>query len=210
MRITVKGLADFMTGSAAKQRKVVRDFKYPDPEGRARAVYYSDARRAVMRFHAAANDMGVLAGTAARLSRRSAEARGHTRQRLGDNASAIVAYASHFAERAYEILGSPRLRLEYGPVVVAVTPDLYVQERRREKILKVEFTKPVPSDRMVKIITQAMFEAVEQAGMGLGPSNVLYVDVRRGLIHKGARIRARLARDIEAACETIADIWPSL
>ncbi len=210
MRITVKGLAQFMTAGPARQRSVVRDFKYPDPEGKARALYYAEAVRAVRRFHRAANDVGVLVDEVARLARESAAATGVTSRRLRDNAAGLRQYATHFAARNYEVLQPVRWALQHGPVVVAVTPDLHVVDEGRERIIKLEFATTRPDRRVVQVITQAMFEAAEMAGAGLQAADVLYVDVRRGEVHGGARIRARLARDIEAACATIADIWNSI
>ena len=141
MRITLKGLAQFMTSRPARQRKILRDFKFPDPEGRAKALYYAEARRAVHAFHSQDNDVGILVRTSLRLERRALEAEAAAARRLRNNVSALTQYATCFAGQRYEVLPNRHLQLEYGPVVVAVAPDLHVLERRREKVVKVEFTK---------------------------------------------------------------------
>jgi hypothetical protein len=210
MRITVKGLAQFMAAGPARQRQILRDFKYPDPKGRAKALYYAESRQAVRRFHSDGGSLGILLGAIARLSRRAAQNSGHASRRLGDNCSALVQYATHFAEQGYIVLPDRDLRLEYGPLTVSCAPDLCVLERGRERFVKMEFSKPIPSDRTVAVITQALFGAACRSGCEAAPGDVFYVDVRRGAVHRVARLRSRVARDIEAACETIADIWPSL
>jgi len=49
--ITLKGLAKFMMATPAKQRKILRDYKYPREEGQAMAQYYKEARDVVYSFH---------------------------------------------------------------------------------------------------------------------------------------------------------------
>jgi len=51
IKIGVKGLAKFMTASAAGQRKVLRDYKFPNEEGTAQAAYYREARDFVAEYH---------------------------------------------------------------------------------------------------------------------------------------------------------------
>jgi hypothetical protein len=210
MRITLKGLAQFMTSRPARQRKILKDFKFPDPEGHAKALYYAEARKAVHAFHSQGNDVGILVRTSLRLERRAVEEGGASARRLRNNVTALTQYATHFVGQLYEVLADRRLQLEYGPVVITVVPDLHVRERRREKIVKVEFSKDEPSPLMIQIITQGMLQAADQAGIDLRSGDALYIDVRRGALHRGGRTRAALARDIEAACMNIADMWDSI
>jgi hypothetical protein len=51
IKITLKGLANFMAAAPAKQRKILRDFKYPKPEGVAQAKYYGPARQTISAYH---------------------------------------------------------------------------------------------------------------------------------------------------------------
>jgi hypothetical protein len=44
-RLSIKGLADFMTASASRQRSLLRAYKYPkEDESRAKILYYREAR----------------------------------------------------------------------------------------------------------------------------------------------------------------------
>ena len=51
MRMSARGLVRFMTSSPAAQRKVLRDYKYPEPEGVAQASYYRDVMDVIERYH---------------------------------------------------------------------------------------------------------------------------------------------------------------
>jgi hypothetical protein len=112
-----------------------------------------------------------------------------------------------FANRRFEVLPAPTLRLTYSGVTVSAVPDLRVRERSEEKIIKLEFGKDQPADREIKVMSQVLFEAARVGGLQIPARSVLYIDVARGAEHRGARLGAQLARDVEAACETISDIW---
>jgi hypothetical protein len=50
--ISMKGLADYMTASAVRQRKILREYKYPaDAEAQAKILYYKEARETIAKFH---------------------------------------------------------------------------------------------------------------------------------------------------------------
>lgn len=211
IQISLKGLAKFMTASAAGQRKVLRDYKYPDEEGQAQAAYYRDARNAIARFH----DQKLAATwledqSAALLAASKSAAKLQIASRLKNNARALKSYAEFFGATSYDVLPDISLGLNVAGVLVTINPDLRVTEKGKEKLLKLEFAADEPDAEVIKIISQAMFEAALSEGMELGSSQVLYVDVPRGVRHKGARLGALTKRNIEAACSNIAAIWSVL
>jgi hypothetical protein len=85
-----------------------------------------------------------------------------------------------------------------------------VREGGKEKLVKLEFAEKDPDNEAIKIITQGMFEAALVDGLKLPSSQVLYVDVPRGVRYKAARLGARMRANIEAACQNIAAIWPTI
>jgi hypothetical protein len=87
---------------------------------------------------------------------------------------------------------------------------LHVWEKGRTKIIKLGFTPKEPAEQMIRIITQGMYEAASIAELGLKSADVLYFDVRRGEVHKGARVGARLKSEIQAACQNISAIWDQI
>ena len=210
VKLSVKGLAKYMTSGPATQRKVLRDFKYPDPEGAAQAKYYREAGNCIVAYHQNSHDEDWLHRKADQLETRAGRQGGQSAIRLRHNASGLRHYARAFGRKAYEILPELNLDLTYGPVRITVAPELHVLEKESEKIVKLDFATKAPDGKLVRIITQAMFEAVIQHGLDLPASSVLYMDVPRHKIHKGARMGARLTRDIEAACQNITAIWDGL
>ncbi len=73
-----------------------------------------------------------------------------------------------------------------------------------------EFAKDEPNSKLIKIISQALFEAQSGADMGLTSASVLYFDIACGKIHKGARAGSRILGEMEAACKNIVALWDSL
>jgi hypothetical protein len=52
IKIGVKGLAKFMTSTAAAQRKVLQDYKFPDEdEPKAMRLYYGEAVDSIRTYH---------------------------------------------------------------------------------------------------------------------------------------------------------------
>jgi hypothetical protein len=210
IRISLKGLANYMTASPTRQRKILRDFKFPDPEGSAQAVYYREARDLISAYHAHNHPRGWLLQRVGELIKLASLAQGQTAIRLRHNARALREYERHFGRKSYVVLGDIKLELVHANVRVTIFPDLHVREGGQEKIVKLEFGVRPPLPQTVKIIVQAMFDATTKSGLGIPTSGVLYIDVPRGRIHRGARLGSRMARDVESACLNIAAIWPTI
>lgn len=210
-RFTIKGLADYMASSAVKQRSIIRAYKYPDEdEAHAKVIYYREAREVVMAYHLARKNRQWLDAEASGLLAFAAASRGMTKVRLENNARAISDYARNFSGRQFEILPDVSLELIYGDVTITVRPDLHVRENGQEKIVKLEFAKDEPEKKVQDVISQGMFEAATAGNMNLGSKQVLYLDVARGKEHRGARLGAKLAKEIAASCANISSIWSAI
>lgn len=207
IQISLKGLVKFMTGSQANQRKVLHDFKHPDPEGHAQTVYYGEARAVIRNFHRYDNDLQFMERESRdldALAQRSIKPA--TRTRYQNNARAIRQYAHNFSQKKYTILPEVKLGLNFGDVLVTVVPDLHVQEKDKELIIKLDFSKDAQEDMIFKIMCQSMFTAQQIEKMELPASCVMCFDVPRGVIHK-ARVSSRIQKEMEAACANISAIW---
>lgn len=210
-QISVKGLADFMGASHSRQRTIIRQFKYPrEDEAHAKIIYYREAREVIESYHRADRDVRWLHDLANQVEALGNSLAGRGRTRLRYNAGGIRAYAAHFARRRFKVLDRISLPLVYADVRITAVPDLHVREGKQEKIVKLEFSVDPPSDAEIKVIPQLLFEAATAGGLGLSSSGVLYLDVLRGEEHRGARAGSQMRRNIEAACETISDIWDKI
>ena len=209
IKLSLKGLADFMTSGPRRQRNILRNYKYPD-EGFFPATYYKEARLHIDAYHKYNRQPNWLSKIEQGLRLEAAHSSGRTVDRLKNNARILRHYRNHFSEKKYELLDDLLLTLSFHDVIITVTPDLHVLESNTEKLVKLEFTSKKPKDTVRLIITQALFEASEQAGMGLSSRQILYVDIPRGLEHLGARMGSRRRSEIEAACQNISAIWPTI
>ena len=211
IKISLTGLAKFITSGPAAQRKVVHDYKYPDEdEPKAMRLYYLEAVDSIKAYHLNKHPEAWLHQQAERIGNLAATVSGMTRSRLNNNARAVRQYAHNFGPRKFTILDDLKLALVFGSVRVTAIPDLHVREVNKEKIVKLGFSTTEPDGQIVKIISQSMFEAYLTADGAITSSNVLYLDVARGTEHRGARVGARLMTDIRAACENIEALWNTI
>lgn len=210
-KISLKGFAQIMLASPSRQRTLLRYHKYPsEDEPRARILYYRDARDRISAYHSLEYESDWLLQEARALELLASVSSGARRTRLNHNGRGLRAYARRFSSRKFEVLEDLLLTLEFGDVRITVRPDLHIVEGKREKIIKLEFGVSEPSADEVKIISQAMYEAADQVGMGLTAASILYFDVPRGAQHKGARLGSRRRADIEATCQIIDAIWGTI
>jgi hypothetical protein len=210
IRISMKGLAKFMTASDANKRKIIKDYKFPDPEGSAQATYYREARDFIEAYHKSNHPREWLQEKADNLRDLSSGASGTSRTRFQNNARALGQYAMHFARKKFTVLAEFRAPIVIENVYVTVVPDLYVQEGKLKKLIKLEFGKDEPDRDIPKIVCHMMYEAACKANLGMSGSQILYFDVPRGIIYKDARVRARMKTNIEAACKNIEAIWDGI
>lgn len=210
IKIGAKALAQFMLASPSEQRRILRDYKFPKPEGAAKGAYYADAINAIRDFHASGNDEQVLADAMERLrASETTSGKAATVSRLRQNRIALAAYLRNFSNWQLAILQTPPLALTQGVVRIKARADLCVMNGTR-KLVKIDCGKPTPEGKLIKVVLQVMFQAASANAQQVRPQDIVYVDVRRASRYKGARVRSRINRDIEAACANIEALWPSI
>jgi hypothetical protein len=210
IRISVKGLAKFMTAGPAAQRKVLRDFKFPDPEGGVQASYYSEARRAITEFHESENDPATIAREVESLSAKAFQASGRQQVRIEHNIRALQSYLANFGHETFVVLPTPSISLSHRSVSIGATPDLFVRHKTSNRLIKLDLGAHAPDQRLVGIILQVIYEAARSSGLSLKPTDIVYLDVPRAKAYRSARIRTRLKSEIEAACQNIEALWPTI
>jgi hypothetical protein len=211
IKISVAGLAEFMNATSSRQRRLLRDYKFPytmDGKRKPQIVRYSEARAAIQKYHVSGNDVAVLLEAVEALKKKSAANPDKDQSRFSDNIRAIEAYMKYFQNNEFNVLENPRPRYVHGNVQVSTTPDLYVEEDGARKLIKLDFNAKAPKEEAVNIILKVMHEAAMVQELGVKPSDVIYLDVSRQQQFTGKKLNKRLKQDIDAACETIEDIWP--
>jgi len=212
IKLSFAGFANYMASAPAQQRKILRDFKFPDPEGKAQAKYYAHARDAIGVFHRNRHPREWLEHQAERLTAEALRDGNHRRAtKLRQNARALKAYALCASSGAeLEVLPDIRLDFRSGDVRITVVPDLHVRHQGRIKVMKFDFTNKPIDKRKLDVATQVLYEAAASARIIETPRDAIYLDVVRGKTCSGKRAGGRMKQDIEAACEAIAAIWPTL
>ncbi len=213
IQISVSGLAKFMKASSAAQRTLLRNQKFQytaDGKKRPQIVRYSEARTAIRKYHESGNEVSVLLTAIEALLKKEIEHPEKDASRIKDNVRAVNTYMTHFSRNKFTVLETPKPKYQHGEVIVSATPDLYVDEGGRKKLIKLDFSLPKPDEEVVQIILKVMHEAAAADGLGVQPRDLIYLDVSRQTQHSGKELNKRLKRDIDAACETIADIWPRI
>jgi hypothetical protein len=213
IKISVSGLAQFMNATSFSQRRLLRDYKFPftkDGKKKPQIVRYSEARAAIQKYHSRDNDVTVLLEAVEALKKTAADNPDKDQSRYNDNIRAINAYMKYFQKNQFTVLNNPRPKYIHGDVQVSTTPDLYVQEDGVKKLVKLDFNAKAPKEDVVSIILKVMHEAAMAENLDVKPSDVIYLDVSRQQQFTGKKLSQKLKRDIDAACETIEDIWPKV
>jgi hypothetical protein len=211
-QISVKALAEFMTSSPVRQRKIVEEYKYPHipDEIQNRLLYYREARDRIAAYHYANQSASWLEEEAVHLERIALSLVGQTQTRFNHNARALRAYSQYFGVRKFSVLDDLNFKLQYADVSINIHPDLHISEKKKEKIIKLDFSVSDAEKEMLTIVTKIMHEGAQRNQLNLPSSAVLYFDVTQGIEYKGSALGTQMEKNVEATCYTISAIWDSL
>jgi hypothetical protein len=211
IRLGIKSLAKYMTASPASQRKILLDAKYPnEDEPYAMRLYYREATERIVAYHRNDHEENWLLAKADDLAQLATFTGGNSATRLRHNSRALRQYKQVFASRRFVPQSQLRLSWDVDQVRISVVPELYVLEGAKAKVIKLDFSSNQPDEELIRIISQATYEAGRGRIPNLTNSSILYFDVPRGREHRGARAGSRMIKEIEAACTTISTVWDSI
>jgi hypothetical protein len=213
MKLSVNGLAKYMTSSEAARRSLLRDFKFPlNPDGskKPQIVRYSEARAAIRDYHESGNEPSVLVVAIEKLVKKREQNPEKDAARINDNIRGLETYLKYFANRKFKVLETPKPRYEHGDVVITTMPDLFVEENGKKKLIKLDFSAKKPDEQAVQIILRVMHDAASGTGIPVAPADVIYLDIARQVQHNGKKLNKQLKKNIDAACETIQAVWPTI
>jgi hypothetical protein len=192
------------------QRKILRDFKFPDPEGHAQALYYADARLVIQKFHRNGYPRTWLLDQSSRIRTKEATDRSATRQRLDHNARAIAAYSDHATEGRLQFITIPPLHFNQGRVSISVSPDLHYKPEDRTALVLLNYSVDPLTLKQRQVMAQLLFQAAASLGVDARPGDVRLRDCTSGQEVAASATRAKVLREIEATCDNIEAIWDSL
>lgn len=214
-KISAKGLAEFLNASPARRRSIARNYKFPsEGEGVGRAVYYSAALSAIRSFHRSQGNPGVFADSIQALELKLKEFTGKKdrlkKARAENNIRAIQMYARQFGQAKYNLLPSPRLRYEIGNVVITATPDLLVETRRKQFLIKLDLGKKGLKPEVIDFLLYVFYQAVLAARLPIESQRILYLEASTGREYACPTNSSLLRRRLKSATEAYADVWSTI
>jgi len=213
IQISVNGLAKFMTSSEATRRRILRDYKFPfnkDGSKKPQIVRYSEARAAIRDYHESGNNASTIVAAIEKLISKKQKNPEKDAARIDDNIRALSTYLKHFSNSKLLVLETPKPVYVHGEVSISAYPDLYVDDGGKKKLIKLDFSEKKPHEESVEIMLKVMYEAAGSSGVPVYPADVVYLDITRQNQYSGKKLNKQLKKNIDAACETIQDIWPKL
>ena len=213
IKISVNVLAKFMTSSETTRRNLLRDCKFPFNKNgtkKPQIVRYSEARATIRDFHESGNNAAVIVSAIEKLINKREQNPQKNADRINDNIRVLEAYLTDYSGEKFTVLETPKPSYIHGEVVVTTTPDLYVADGGKNKLIKFDFSEKKPNEEAVQILLKVMHEAAAGAELPVHPADVVYLDIARKMQYTGKKLNKQLKKNIDAACETIEDIWPKL
>jgi hypothetical protein len=207
--LTAAGLASFITADPLAQRRTLQEFKYPEPEGDGRAMYYREATAGI-RSALQSRSPEVMLRTRALDLERSVGPGEQISGRIANNVRALRSFADIVSSRTFVLQAGRHLAHVHSGVTIRATPELFVVENGTLKLIKLLFREQVPTVLAANAVRKTIWMAGRDAGLSLAPSQVLYLHVQTGRALGTNAPHRRLEQVIDAACDSVAAIWPTL
>jgi hypothetical protein len=208
-QLSARGLVRYLTAGPAMQRKILYDFKHPEPEGTAQAGYYREFRATLARFHKDRLPVEWMLLRAGELELRASRSLSKRRTRLAANARAIRNYCESFPESHFTLLPIPKLRIVDGDVAVRVRVDFRILENGAERLVILLPSQNVTDDE-ARLHCNLVAEAAARAGLAISPRSVRAFVLHRGRVVNASASRTKFRMDLDAALKNIAGIWPTI
>jgi hypothetical protein len=217
-RIALNGLAKYLTVTASQRRTIIREQKRPSD---FQVTYYREAEEAVAQQLVAEAPNPSIARAVFQEATQSATAKEWELTRRGTGAEAVEAFlelapAVDFLEAARRRGSKNPRRLEIGRVSISVRPEVVLERESKDGLLvgavKLYFSKtnPLTEERAKYTGTILYRYAQERLSQDKKVDYRLchVIDVFARKIYRAPRTYKQRLKDVEAACEEIARVWP--
>lgn len=219
-RISLNKLAEFMSAKPARQRQILRDQKYPTD---FKGMFYREAAEAISSALAAnLEDLDCLDNAIGILEQTTSDKVG-TQRRVASNIDALEAFRDMLDK--IDLDGStPTLGSNSSPkltvmgVEISVRPDVILRKQGKAKNLVGAIKLHFPRTFSISDESAGYLSAVlqEWAKINLpddgAPSGVhcYVIDIGASRVCAGVKATAARMKDVEAVCENIAALWPTI
>lgn len=221
--LSVNKLAEYIVSKGARQRRLLRDRKYPDPDFQM-GMYHREASDAVKRYIAdgcidavpVENQVGIL--------KQLAPEKMGTIRRVNANIDALERFLDMLDD--IKIVGEPSLaehsaeKITLHGVKISVRPEIIVRGdglkgKKLVGAIKLHFTKTFPmTDESAGYVSAIVQEYLKAHYLKddeiLAPEYCQIIDVGCGKVFPGVKSTTARMKDVSAECENIAALWPSI
>lgn len=222
--ISVNKLGEYITSKGARQRKILHDRKYPDPDFQ-KGMYHREASDAVAQYIAAgAIDPSPLDKVLYSLAQLTPDKVG-TARRINANIDALERFSTMLDD--IDLMGAePELgahsppKLTFHNVEISVRPEIVLRTTVKGKTyvgaIKLHFSKSHPhTEESAGFVSAAVNEYCRVHVVGYGdaivnPAFCQVIDVASGTVFPGVKATKLRLNDISAECQNIAALWPTI
>ena len=219
-RLSMNGMMRYMTASASKRLKIIRDHKYTPPY---QVIWYEAACGCIARFIAGGMlDESILTNEIVRLTN-SVPANDQEGQKYDGNIEAIESCLNSHDQISFGDLtpspgGNATPNLILSGVQISVRPDIElrgaVRNRQVVGAMKLYFAKNDPlteeTARFGATLVRRYCEANLAIDSSVRPADCSVYDVFGGQVFVAPSAMSRRIQDIEASCDEIALRWANI
>lgn len=222
--ISVNKLAEYIVSRAARQRNILSQRKYPDPDFNV-GMYHREASEAIQKYVAeGAIDPAPIEKVLQVLNQMAPDKIG-TIRRINSNATRLEQFLEMLDDLDLKD-GTPSMgdhspeRLRIRNVDISVRPEIIIRgigpkDKKLVGAMKLQMTASTKFDEEAAgYVSAAVQEFCKQ--YVADDDETVYapycqvIDVGNGIIHAGVKSTTQRMKDIEAECQNIFDLWPSI
>jgi hypothetical protein len=222
--LSVNKLAEYVCSRGARQRRILYERKYPDPEFSA-GMFHREAAEAVTKYFAdGCVDATPITIRLAALGQLKPDKIG-TARRINANIDALDRFADMLddidLQGAATSMGAHNPpKLTFHSVKISVRPEIILRAKGPKGqsmvgAVKLHFTKSHCHDGesagYVSAVVQEYLRSHVIQGDEIVASHLCpVIDIGSGSVFPGAKAITKRLRDIEAECQNIQALWPSI
>lgn len=222
-RISVNKLAEYMVSKAARQRKLLRDRKYPDPDFQM-GMYHKEASEAIASYLIGDQISTLSIDTQIQIIKQQNPGKIGTQRRLNSNIEAMERFLDmlddfDFGDNKPALGEHAPPKLTYHNVAISVRPEIILRgEKKGKKIvgaIKLHFAKGFQMDDdaagyVSASVNEFCIRHVAADDETVSSELCQVFDIGSGNIFPGVKSIKRRLQDIEDTCQNIAAIWPTI
>ena len=221
--ISVNKLGEYIVCRAARQRALLRQRKYPDPDFKL-GTFHREAMDAIQQYLASgAIDPRTIENTLNSLNQRAPTKIGSIR-RIDSNIDRLESFGEMLDDidlkTADAEIGSNVRKMKVSGVEISVRPEIILRgvgPKGQELVgaMKLQMTAETHFNTEAAGYVSALVQEYCRRFLTRGDEIVhapycQVIDVGNETVHSGVKATTRRMRDIEAACQNISDLWPSV